>query len=63
MTGTLCLELSNKLMYLEIMKSHRKELVVSKDRMLVLYPSLYETREKGMLRRIIKKLVLMRKGD
>jgi hypothetical protein len=56
------LDLSNKLKYLEIMKSRRKELVVSKDRMLTLYPTLHETKEKGMLRRIVKKLIHIRKG-
>jgi hypothetical protein len=43
-------------------KSRRKELVVSKDRMLTMYPALHETREKGMLRRILKKLIHIRKG-
>jgi hypothetical protein len=44
------------------MKSRRKELVVSKDRKLTLYPTLHETREKGVLRRIVKKLIHIRKG-
>jgi hypothetical protein len=51
-----------KLEYLEIMKSLRKELVVSKNRMLTMHPTLHETREKGMLKRILKKLIHIKKG-
>jgi hypothetical protein len=43
-------------------KPRRKELAVSKDRMLTMYPTLHETREKGMLKRILKKLIHIRKG-
>jgi hypothetical protein len=43
-------------------KTRRKELIVSKDRMLTMYPTLHETKKKGMLRRILKKLVHIRKG-
>jgi hypothetical protein len=56
------LTFSGNLKYLEIMKPRRKELVVSKNRMLTIYPTLHETTEKGMLRRIIKKLIHIRKG-
>jgi hypothetical protein len=42
--------------------SRRKELIVSKDRMLTMYPTLHETREKGMLKCILKKLIHIRKG-
>jgi hypothetical protein len=44
------------------MSKKRKELVVSKDRMLTVYPTLHETKEKGMLKRILKKLIHIRKG-
>jgi hypothetical protein len=43
-------------------KPRRKELVVSKDRMLTISPTLHETREKGTLKRILKKLIHIRKG-
>jgi hypothetical protein len=42
--------------------SRRKELSVSKDRMLTVYPTLHEVKEKGMVKRIIKKLIHIRKG-
>jgi hypothetical protein len=48
--------------YFEMMGSRRKELVVTKDRMLTKYPTLHETKEKGMLKRILKKLIHIRKG-
>jgi hypothetical protein len=44
------------------MKSRRKVLAVSKDRMLTMYPTLHETKEKGMLKRILKKLIHIKKG-
>jgi hypothetical protein len=44
------------------MKARRKELAVSKDRMLTVYPTLRETKEKGTLKRILKKLIHIRKG-
>jgi hypothetical protein len=44
------------------MKSRRKELAASKDRMLTIYPTLHETREKGTIKRILKKLIHIRKG-
>ncbi len=53
---------TNAIKYLEIMKSRRKELVVSKDRMLTLYPTLHETKEKGIFKCILKKLIHKRKG-
>jgi hypothetical protein len=43
-------------------KSRRKELAVSKERMLTVYPTLHETKEKGMLKRILKKLIHIKKG-
>ncbi len=43
-------------------KSRRKELTVSKDRMLTIYPTLHYTREKGMLKSILKKLIHIKKG-
>jgi hypothetical protein len=43
------------------MKSRRQELVVSKDRMLNMYPTLHETQGKGMLKRILKRLIHIRK--
>jgi hypothetical protein len=56
------LTFSTLLKYLEIMKSRGKELVVSKDRMLTMYPALRETRGKGKLKRLLKKLIHIRKG-
>ncbi len=50
------------LKYYEIMKSRRKELAVSKDRMLTVYPTLHEKKEKGMFKRILKKLIHIHKG-
>jgi len=44
------------------MSKKRKELVVSKDRMLTVYPTLHETKEKGMFKRILKKLIHIHKG-
>jgi hypothetical protein len=44
------------------MPKKRKKFVVSKDRMLTVYPTLHETKEKGMLKRILKKLIHIRKG-
>ena len=44
------------------MSKKRKEYGVSKDRMLTVYPTLHETKEKGMLKRILKKLIHIRKG-
>ena len=44
------------------MSKKRKELAVSKDRMLTMYPTLHETKGKGMLKRILKKLIHIRKG-
>jgi hypothetical protein len=43
-------------------KFRRKKLTASKDRMLTRYPALHETGEKGMLKRILKKLIHIRKG-
>ena len=43
-------------------KYRRKQVVVSKDRMLTVYPSLHETKEKGRLKSILKKLIHIRKG-
>jgi hypothetical protein len=43
-------------------KTRRKELIVSWDRMLTMYPTLHETKEKGMLKRILKRLIHIRKG-
>jgi len=43
-------------------KSRRKELAISKDRMLTMYPTLHEHKEKGMFRRILRKLIHIRKG-
>jgi hypothetical protein len=40
----------------------RKELVVSKEGMLTMYPILPETKEKEVLKRILKKLIHIRKG-
>jgi len=44
------------------MSKKRKGFIVSKDRMLTVYPTLHETKEKGMLKRILKKLIHIRKG-
>jgi hypothetical protein len=43
------------------MKIRRREVVVSKDRMLAIYPTLWETKKKGILTRILEKLVLKRR--
>ncbi len=43
-------------------KSRRKELAVSKERMITVYPSLHETKEQGKLKRILKKLIHIKKG-
>lgn len=43
-------------------KCHRKEFVVSKEGKLTVYPVLHATKEKGMLKRIFKKLIRIRKG-
>jgi hypothetical protein len=43
-------------------KSRRKELAASKDRLLTRPLTLHETGEKGMLKRILKKLIHIRKG-
>jgi hypothetical protein len=50
------------LKYLEIMKSRKKEFVASKDSMLTMYPTLREIKEKGVIKRILKKLIHKRKG-
>jgi hypothetical protein len=46
----------------ELMSKKRRELAVSKDKMLTIYPTLHEMKERGMLKRIIKKLIHIRKG-
>jgi hypothetical protein len=43
-------------------KPRRKELAFSKDRMLTISPTPHETKEKGTLKRILKKLIHIRKG-
>ena len=43
-------------------KSRGKESVASKDKMRNVSPNLHETREKGNLKRILKKLIHIRKG-
>ena len=45
------------------MSKKRKEFVVSKDRMLTVYSTLHETKEKGMLKRILKRLIDIHKGN
>jgi hypothetical protein len=55
------LDLQEHVQYLEIMKSRRKQFAVSKDRMLTIYPTLHEIKGKGILKRIIKKLIHIRK--
>ncbi len=44
------------------MSKTRKKYGVSKDRVLTVYPTLYETKEKGMLKHILMKLIHIRKG-
>lgn len=44
------------------MSKKQKEFVVSKERMLTVYPILHETKEKGMFKRILKKLLHIKKG-
>jgi hypothetical protein len=46
--------------YFETMKSRRKELIVSKQGILTMYPILHETKE--VLKRTLKKLIHIRKG-
>ena len=43
-------------------KSRRKEYEVSKEGRVTVYPTLHETKEKGTLKRILKKLIHIRKG-
>jgi hypothetical protein len=43
-------------------KSPRKEYVVSRDGRITTYPALHESKEKGTLKRIIKKLIHIHKG-
>jgi hypothetical protein len=40
----------------------KKTYLVTKDGFINTYPSLYETKEKGKLRGIIKRLIQLRKG-
>jgi len=44
------------------MSKKRKEFFVSKEGRLTVYPTLHETKEKGMLKLILKKLIHIRKG-
>jgi hypothetical protein len=43
-------------------KPRKKEFEVSKDGKLTVYPVLHETKEKGKLKSILKKLIHIRKG-
>jgi hypothetical protein len=40
----------------------KKTYIVSKEGWINVYPSLHENKEKGMLRRIIKRLIQLKKG-
>jgi hypothetical protein len=42
--------------------SRNKSYEVTKEGRLVIYPSLYETKEKGKLKRILKRLIHIKKG-
>jgi hypothetical protein len=42
--------------------NRNKTYIVSKEGLINVYPSLHENKEKGMLRRIIKRLIQRRKG-
>jgi hypothetical protein len=44
------------------MPKKRKDYDVSKDGRITVYPALHETKEKGNLKRIIKKLIHIKKG-
>jgi len=41
---------------------HKKTYELSSGGWITVYPSLYEKKEKGMLRRILKRLIQLRKG-
>jgi len=41
---------------------HKKNYEVSSEGWISVYPSLHENKEKGMLRRILKRLIQLRKG-